>query len=114
MFLCVRYMSSFCENISDRKKILEAFMKSKTVLICLVVIVCLIALVVTFLNNNDKSETSDLCIETDGKEPYKTIAAYIDRKGLQYDKLLSLADKHYPQRTVLQLAHVASQREMIA
>lgn len=50
----------------------------------------------------------------DAEEPYKIIAAYIDRKGLQYDKLLSLADKHYPQRTVLQLAHVASQREMIA
>lgn len=49
----------------------------------------------------------------DVDEPYKILAAYIEHKGLHYDKLLSLADKYYPQRTVIQLAHTASKREMI-
>ena len=41
----------------------------------------------------------------DVETPYATIANHIRAKELRYDLLLALADKHYDQQTVLQLAH---------
>lgn len=50
----------------------------------------------------------------DVEDPYRLLAAYIDKKGLRYDLLLAFADKYYPQRTILQLAKTASEKENIA
>lgn len=44
----------------------------------------------------------------DVEEPYRTLAAHIQRLQLQYGILLSLADQYYPQRTIIQLAHTAA------
>ena len=50
----------------------------------------------------------------DVEDPYRILAAYIEQKNLRYDLLLALANKYYPQRTILQLAQTASEKEMIA
>lgn len=44
----------------------------------------------------------------DAEEPYQKLADHIQRLHLQYGTLLSLADRYYPQRTILQLAHTAA------
>ncbi len=44
----------------------------------------------------------------DTEEPYQTLADHIRRLHLQYGTLLSLADRFYPQRTIMQLAHTAA------
>lgn len=43
----------------------------------------------------------------DAEDPFGLLAAHIERLRLQYGVLLSLADRYYPQRTVLNLAHTA-------
>lgn len=45
----------------------------------------------------------------DAENPYTILAEYINRNGLKYELLLSLADKHYNKNTVIQLAHTASE-----
>lgn len=50
----------------------------------------------------------------DVENPYRIIASYIKQKKLRYDLLLALANKYYPQRTILQLAQTAAEKEMIA
>lgn len=44
----------------------------------------------------------------DEQEPYVIIANHIEKQNLRYDKLLALADIYYNQKTILQLAHIAS------
>ena len=48
----------------------------------------------------------------DAEEPYQTLADHIQRLHLQYGTLLSLADRYYPQRTIMQLAHTAAKGGM--
>ena len=48
----------------------------------------------------------------DAEEPYQTLADHIQRLRLQYGMLLSLADRFYPQRTIMQLAHTAAKGGM--
>lgn len=45
----------------------------------------------------------------DSDKPYAVIANYINKKNLRYDKLLYFADRYYSDKTVLQLAHTASE-----
>ena len=44
----------------------------------------------------------------DEQQPYTLIADHIEKRNLRYDKLLALADVYYNQKTILQLAHIAS------
>lgn len=46
----------------------------------------------------------------DAEHPYKIIGEYIERLGLEYVKLLALANNYYNRNTILQLAHVAGGR----
>ncbi len=46
----------------------------------------------------------------DAEHPYKMIGEYIDRLGLEYVRLLALANNYYNRNTILQLAHVAGGR----
>ena len=46
----------------------------------------------------------------DTQEPYTILAAHVQSKGLNYEKLLSLADRHYSHKTIISLAHVAGAR----
>ena len=48
----------------------------------------------------------------DAEEPYQTLADRIQSLHLQYGTLLSLADRYYPQRTIMQLAHTAAKGGM--
>lgn len=43
----------------------------------------------------------------DAAYPYTLLADYIQRAGLRCDLLLSLADRYYNKRTIIQLAHTA-------
>jgi hypothetical protein len=45
----------------------------------------------------------------DEKKPFLVIADHIKNQNLRYDRLLALASKHYNQKTVLKLAHTASE-----
>ena len=45
----------------------------------------------------------------DAPRPYALLANYIQRARLRYDLLLSLADRYYSKRTIIQLAHTASE-----
>ncbi len=45
----------------------------------------------------------------DAKHPYKLLAAYVRQAELKYERLLSLADRYYTKKTILQLAHVAGE-----
>lgn len=45
----------------------------------------------------------------DAEQPYALLADYIKKAGLQYEQLLSLADRYYNKKTILQLAHTASE-----
>jgi len=44
----------------------------------------------------------------DAKQPYTILARKIQEQNLRYGTLLALADRHYPQNTVMRLAHTAS------
>ena len=46
----------------------------------------------------------------DAEHPYKIIGAHIERLGLEYVRLLALANNYYNRNTILQLAHVAGGR----
>ncbi len=46
----------------------------------------------------------------DADNPYRIIGNYIDELGLDYAKLLAMANNYYNKNTVLQLAHVAGER----
>lgn len=46
----------------------------------------------------------------DAEHPYKIIGEYIERLGLEYVRLLALANNYYNRNTILQLAHVAGGR----
>ena len=46
----------------------------------------------------------------DAEQPYKIISEYIERLGLEYVRLLALANNYYNRNTILQLAHVAGGR----
>ena len=46
----------------------------------------------------------------DAEHPYKIIGAYIERLGLEYVRLLAIANNYYNRNTILQLAHVAGGR----
>lgn len=46
----------------------------------------------------------------DVQNPYTILANHIRKNGLQYEILLSYADLYYNRRTIIQLAHTASQK----
>lgn len=46
----------------------------------------------------------------DAEYPYNIIGEYIERLGLEYVRLLALANNYYNKNTILQLAHVAGGR----
>ncbi|MCR4723515.1 MAG: hypothetical protein K5629_07045 [Eubacteriales bacterium] len=46
----------------------------------------------------------------DAKNPYTILADHIQKNGLQYETLLYYADKYYNQKTIIKLAHTASQK----
>ena len=48
----------------------------------------------------------------DAEQPYILLANYIHQSGLKYEILLSLADRYYNKKTILQLAHTAGQGGM--
>lgn len=43
----------------------------------------------------------------DAEQPYYIMAEFIRRNHLRYDVLLALADRYYPKRAIIQLAHTA-------
>ena len=45
----------------------------------------------------------------DASQPYALLAEYIQRTGLEYGRLLSLAHRYYNQKTIMQLARVAGE-----
>lgn len=45
----------------------------------------------------------------DAEQPYVLLAGYIKQMKLEYEHLLSLADRYYNKKTVIQLAHTASE-----
>lgn len=47
----------------------------------------------------------------DAQHPYKLLAAHIKQKGLNYETLLYYADRYYNRKTIIRLAHTASQKE---
>lgn len=44
----------------------------------------------------------------DAEQPYVLLAKYVQQAELKYEFLLSLADRYYSKKTILQLAHTAS------
>ena len=47
----------------------------------------------------------------DAQNPYTIIADHIQKNGLRYETLLYYADRFYNRKTIIQLAHTASQKE---
>ena len=47
----------------------------------------------------------------DAQNPYTILADHIQKNGLQYETLLYYADKFYNRKTIIRLAHTASQKE---
>lgn len=47
----------------------------------------------------------------DAQNPYMILADHIKQNGLQYETLLYYADRYYNRKTIIRLAHTASQRE---
>ena len=47
----------------------------------------------------------------DAQNPYAILADYIQKNRLQYETLLYYADRFYNRKTIIQLAHTASQKE---
>ena len=48
----------------------------------------------------------------DARNPYTILADFIRQNGLQYEILLYYADRYYNRKTVIRIAHTASQREV--
>ncbi len=48
----------------------------------------------------------------DAEQPYVLLANYIHQADIKYEILLSLADRYYNKKTILQLAHTAGQGGM--
>ena len=48
----------------------------------------------------------------DVQNPYTILADHISQNGLQYETLLYYADRYYNRKTIIQLAHTASQKEV--
>ena len=47
----------------------------------------------------------------DAQNPYTILADHIRKNGLQYETLLYYADRFYNRKTIIRLAHTASQKE---
>lgn len=47
----------------------------------------------------------------DAENPYAIMAEHIRQNTLEYETLLSYADKYYNEKTVIRLAHIASQKK---
>ena len=47
----------------------------------------------------------------DVQDPYTILADHIRQNGLQYETLLYYADRYYNRKTIIRLAHTASQKE---
>ena len=47
----------------------------------------------------------------DAHNPYTILADHIRRNGLKYETLLYYADRYYNRKTIIRLAHTASQKE---
>ena len=47
----------------------------------------------------------------DVQDPYAILADHIRQNGLQYETLLYYADRYYNRKTIIRLAHTASQKE---
>ena len=47
----------------------------------------------------------------DVQDPYTILADHIKQNGLQYETLLYYADRYYNRKTIIRLAHTASQKE---
>ena len=47
----------------------------------------------------------------DAQNPYTILADHIQKNGLQYETLLYYADRFYNRKTIIRLAHTASQKE---
>ena len=47
----------------------------------------------------------------DVQNPYTILADHIKQNGLQYETLLYYADRYYNRKTIIRLAHTASQKE---
>ena len=47
----------------------------------------------------------------DAHNPYTILADHIQKNGLQYETLLYYADRFYNRKTIIRLAHTASQKE---
>ena len=48
----------------------------------------------------------------DAQNPYTILANHIRQNGLQYETLLYYADRYYNRKTIIRLAHTASQKEV--
>ena len=48
----------------------------------------------------------------DTQDPYMILADHIRKNGLQYEALLYYADRFYTRKTIIQLAHTASRKEV--
>ena len=48
----------------------------------------------------------------DVQDPYAILADHIRQNGLQYETLLYYADRYYNRKTIIRLAHTASQKEI--
>ena len=44
----------------------------------------------------------------DTEKPYVILYEYVAKNNLRYDKLLAIADRYYPKRTVIEIAHIAN------
>ena len=49
----------------------------------------------------------------DAKNPYEILADHIKQNRLQYETLLYYADRYYNRKTIIRLAHTASQKETV-
>jgi len=49
----------------------------------------------------------------DAKNPYEILADHIKQNRLQYETLLYYADRYYNRKTIIRLAHTASQKEAV-
>ena len=45
----------------------------------------------------------------DAEDPYRIVARHIEEAGMEYGRLLALADRHYGKRVLEHLAHTASE-----
>ena len=64
----------------------------------------------TYLQTLDALDLLDKA-PIDAQNPYTIIANHIRKNGLQYETLLYYADRFYNRKTIIHLAHTASQKE---